>query len=344
MPPSSKRYQELDALRGIAAMIVVLFHYTLAAEVWMNELKYGITGVDLFFIISGFVITLSISQVSSGKEFIINRISRLYPTYWTVVSFTFVLICLRHFYMATGMNWLNYFGNLTMFQFYLGIPDLDGTYWTMIVELLFYIFILILYQTQLLKYINLIGTILCLANIFMVQFFWNADIEKIFLAIPLLQHFPLFFAGILFYKILHQEKRIGLHYVLVLLCFISQILLYQYTGRARIYITQNEYITILLLYFGLFVLFVNNLLQIICIQPFLFLGKISYSLYLVHYYLMTRYLTPYFYTYLGWNQWVVLLLVVLPICIFVATVIHHYIENPYNKKLRNYLGVAFFNK
>jgi peptidoglycan/LPS O-acetylase OafA/YrhL len=51
-----KRYDELDVLRGFAALFVLFFHLTL----FRNEAKYGfqlgITGVDLFFMISGFVI------------------------------------------------------------------------------------------------------------------------------------------------------------------------------------------------------------------------------------------------------------------------------------------------
>ncbi|MBE2288046.1 MAG: acyltransferase, partial [Chitinophagaceae bacterium] len=106
------RYRELDALRGIAAIMVVLFHYSI--------LQVGTTGVDLFFIISGFVILMSVSKVNSGIEFVINRISRLYPTYWFCVTFTF--ICKLFYFSGSDTSAINtklfiqYLANLSMFQ------------------------------------------------------------------------------------------------------------------------------------------------------------------------------------------------------------------------------------
>ena len=66
---SNKRYLELDALRGLAAVFVMLFHYTQGKDV-SEVFNLGVTGVDLFFLISGFVIFMSINKVSSGREFV----------------------------------------------------------------------------------------------------------------------------------------------------------------------------------------------------------------------------------------------------------------------------------
>ena len=91
----SKRFHELDALRGIAALMVVFFHFTIGRAEAKLGFKLGTTGVDLFFIISGFVIFMSLSKVKSSLDFVINRVSRLYPTYWVSVTFTFILIKLK---------------------------------------------------------------------------------------------------------------------------------------------------------------------------------------------------------------------------------------------------------
>lgn len=337
MNNTPKRYLELDALRGIAAMIVVVFHYSMAAEIRQDLFRFGTTGVDLFFIISGFVIALSIHHVSSAWEFVINRLSRLYPTYWTVVTFTFFLICLRNFYMGLNVNWIEYFGNMTMFQYYLGILDLDGPYWTMIIEMLFYILILILFVFNLLKYILPIGSLLCLATVVSTHFFWNKPVEYWFTAIPLFQFFPLFFAGILFYKIITKEPRPILNYCLLIGCLLSQIMLFEKVGRSRMYISLSEYAVILILYFGIFVLFVNHWIRWISIRPLLFLGKISYALYLVHYYITTRYIISYFVVSQQFNPWMILFLVALPTCIIIATIITYFVEEPCNKKMRQFL-------
>ena len=53
MALKSTRYKELDALRGIAALVVVLFHLTMEREQAKLGFELGVTGVDLFFIISG---------------------------------------------------------------------------------------------------------------------------------------------------------------------------------------------------------------------------------------------------------------------------------------------------
>ncbi len=78
------RIKERDALRGLAALAVVLFHYTTQFEKLFghsNELSwsmpYGDLGVHLFFMISGFVI---------------SRFSRLYPAYWLAIILTTAVV------------------------------------------------------------------------------------------------------------------------------------------------------------------------------------------------------------------------------------------------------------
>lgn len=88
----TKRYEELDALRRIAALMVVFFHFTLGRPEAKLGFKLGTTGVDLFFIISGLVIFMSLTRVKTSLDFVINRVSRLYPTYWTCATFTFIVI------------------------------------------------------------------------------------------------------------------------------------------------------------------------------------------------------------------------------------------------------------
>ena len=73
-----KRFQELDALRGLAALMVVFFHFTKGRNEADLGFKLGTTGVDLFFVISGFVILLSIEHIEKSGQFIINRIRLIY--------------------------------------------------------------------------------------------------------------------------------------------------------------------------------------------------------------------------------------------------------------------------
>ena len=63
---SINRIRELDSLRGIAALVVLIFHFSLLKPELLAFTKFGVTGVDLFFIISGFVITMSLDRIQSG--------------------------------------------------------------------------------------------------------------------------------------------------------------------------------------------------------------------------------------------------------------------------------------
>jgi peptidoglycan/LPS O-acetylase OafA/YrhL len=332
MATKTKRYLELDSLRGIAVLMVFLFHFVMITEEYYDWFVWGTMGVDLFFIISGFVITMSIERVSSGREFIINRFARLYPTYWTAVTFTFGIICIVSYYKGEAVSLQQYWGNMTMFQFYLGIRDLDGPYWTMIIEMLFYIFIFILYQIGWFHKIVLIGTVLTVGITLTVISFQGEFMESLTANIPLMQFFPLFFAGILFYKVIN-EKKIGIYYALILLCLICQLALFPYVGRSRMFLNQVDYTIVLSLFFFVLFLFVNNKLQFVKVKPLLFLGKVSYAFYLTHYYISSRHVVPFLYHKMELNFWLVLP-ISISFCVLLAWVITKFIEVPLNKRLR----------
>lgn len=333
------RFKELDALRGIAAVMVVFFHYTMNKDAAALGFKVGTTGVDLFFIISGFVILLSFAKINSSKEFIINRISRLYPAYWTCVTIVFAVLFLYGLYKpgVRDTNIIEYLGNMTMFQFYLNIPDLDGPYWTLIIEMTFYIFMLILFQFKLLKYIISICSIITILVFVSLRCYHHLPwVENIFYWLQLLQFFPLFFSGMLFYKIIKKESNDLYCYILILVCLLCQILLFNYSGRSRGYITIEEYSIMMVLYFSLFTLFVNGKLKFIVNNVSLFLGKISYALYLIHHTISTAFIIPTLVNKLHVNFWLALI-AAFSISVTLATLITFFIEIPYGKKMREKL-------
>lgn len=84
----SSRFRELDGLRGLAILAVVVDQYGAtyndsypSAPVAPYSFRYGELGVQLFFIISGFLILLMAIDARSARVFIISRFSRIYPTY-----------------------------------------------------------------------------------------------------------------------------------------------------------------------------------------------------------------------------------------------------------------------
>jgi peptidoglycan/LPS O-acetylase OafA/YrhL len=101
--------------------------------------KYGYLGVDLFFIISGFVIAFSIKHLSLRK-FCYSRFKRLYPMYWICLLLTFIV---SYFWGAPRyhVTFTQLLANLTMVQKLWGQGDVDGAYWSLYVELKFYLII-----------------------------------------------------------------------------------------------------------------------------------------------------------------------------------------------------------
>ncbi len=326
------RVKELDALRGIAALLVVFFHFTMYRPQANYGFKLGTTGIDLFFIISGFVILMSLTKIKSSADYAINRISRLYPAYWAAVTFTFIMILLSPYlevFFAQPASLDEYLGNMTMFQFYLQIPNLDGPYWTLIIEINFYIGMFLLFHFKKLPFINAIGITLSLLSVIMTSFFYDLFVVKwVFTRIPLLQYVPLFFAGTVFYKVYSKKNKLTENYLILAICLICQLLLFKHSGRSHRFISHGEYAMMLILYFSLFTLFVNGKLQFIVTRVTMFFGKISYPLFLVHQYVSISIIIPFLTNELHLNFWIASFCITLPIATLLATCITYYIEVP----------------
>ncbi len=337
-----KRYEELDSLRGVAALLVVLFHYTMHKEEAALGFKLGTTGVDLFFMISGFVILFSLENVWHYKQFIINRISRLYPTYWACVSLTFLSIIGGALYKnSSHIDVLQYLGNLSMFQFYLGISDIDGSYWTMIIEMLFYMVMLLLFHFRLLKYLNTIFLTTTLLTVIAMNYtVENSWIRKIYDNFPLLQYLPMFHIGTIFYRIITTNRFPLKSYGLIVICLLCQTGLFHFSQHSKDFINVSEYALMLSAYTSLFLLLVHQKLNFIVNRVTLFLGKISFALYLIHQKISLRYLIPTIEAKLHLNFWSTSLLA-LGISIGLATGITYFVEIPLSKKMKNWLYTMF---
>jgi peptidoglycan/LPS O-acetylase OafA/YrhL len=137
----------LDILRLVAALSVVFFHVFFrgaAGEPMMGvsypEVAgvaiYGYLGVNLFFIISGFVIAWS-AEGRDWTSFALARFLRLYPGYVVCVTITFAVLSIAAS-PALPASLTQYLANLTMFAPALGQPFMDGVYWSIVLELVFY--------------------------------------------------------------------------------------------------------------------------------------------------------------------------------------------------------------
>ncbi len=147
----ARRLRYIDALRGIAALLVLWLHVANSFRVasvetathahWLNdfvsEIDIGRIGVVVFFLISGFVIPFSIKPRSGAPVagFAIRRVFRIYPAYWLSVPLAGLV-----FYWLPGYPFSarDVLVNLTLLQDVVGVPPAEGLYWTLLVELVFY--------------------------------------------------------------------------------------------------------------------------------------------------------------------------------------------------------------
>ncbi len=151
----NERLENVDLLRGVAIIFVVFFHYTyhysveylLRTDEWSLPIaRYGWSGVDIFFIVSGYCIALTIVKTSNFIEFSIKRFARIYPAYFFCGIVTLVFYS---FFDLPGreVNWYTGFMNLIFANFIPGLKFqyIDGIYWALMIELKFYIFFGIIY-------------------------------------------------------------------------------------------------------------------------------------------------------------------------------------------------------
>jgi len=331
MKNKSDRLLELDALRGLAALGVVLFHYTFynpnkIGYVVPFSFAYGAECVHLFFVISGFVIFMTLDKIANAQSFIISRFSRLYPVYWISILLNVILIPLiGNQFTGHELSIKRLLYNITMFQGHLNIPNIDGVYWTLTVELSFYVFLLSIFLLKVTDHIVSIGIGYVLLQILYTKlkyFFHVFVLPDHVETFTMIRYFHFFLAGMVFYKIWKGEKSFANHFVIVL-CFLAERII---SGR------WGPSFAITGLIFLMFYFLINHKLKFLNHPVLIFLGAISYSLYLIHAnmgFLMIDRLNK----IPAINSWIIIL-VPIAVSVSLAFLIHKTIEVPAMKYIR----------
>ncbi len=278
-PPAIPHIHSVDLLRGYASLLVCLFHLSAAGAVF--ESSYisrflsvgGRDGVSIFFVISGFVIPLSLHRVqydiSQFWRFMLKRIVRIDPPYLVSMAVA-VFLWMRFRYSAEGppllLNW-------STFLFHLGylidiaraIGPFDGrwfvtVYWTLAFEFQYYVVVAILFFAIVSTKLSVRMAVLCLFVGAKLAFAYAATIN-----IPIFFSYgDLFFLGILIFQ---MRSRIVGHAEGAIIAAILFPIICVDNWRFLIY---GPVIAFLLLKYD----FRSMLSE--------FLGRISYSLYLYH--------------------------------------------------------------
>lgn len=270
MPKSEKRIETIDLLRGFAALAVCWFHLTSAntiagAGILEKSGRYGWLGVEIFFVISGFIIPYSLHksgyQLRRFHVFLLKRIIRLDPPY--IVSIVLVILVAYSITFAPNYQGAPFHLEIARTLLHLGYLNvlvgyewLNPVYWTLAIEFQYYLMMGLAYplisSTSLARRLLFFAIVLLLA--------WKVTFGGFIF------HFIfLFLMGIALFQ--RRAGLIGRKQLLTLLViftignYVSLGLPYTLAGLGAV--TAIAFLKIKNRVFG-------------------FLGTISYSLYLVH--------------------------------------------------------------
>ena len=218
----------IQMLRAIAALLVLLHHALPHYEVMggsVNFIKqlssWGFAGVDIFFIISGFIMAYTTLDkprtISNAKTFIKHRLLRIYLGYWPFFIGMLFILFMKD---PNHLEKLDLLGSFTLFQsnmFKLVLP----VSWSLSYELYFYLLFaatFFLTRTQLYRVIPTVTFILLIWALYVYK---NAEIyESFFYSSFLLE----FFAGVLLFMFHRSLFKVPLLFILIPLIFVAYTL------------------------------------------------------------------------------------------------------------------------
>ena len=299
---SNKRIIGLDLLRIFAAFTIMTYHYFYIGPIqgfYSNEVFHrlcfwGEFGVDVFFLLSGFVILISTEYVKSSAKFLIGRAKRIYPAY--IICSLFTMFC--GFLMPDTNKvdlfhrWLN---SLMFYSDVWGGATLSNIYWTLLVEIKFYILVAIIMKIGIWKnYKYQILFLWCLIAI-INNFSINNNMLNILFNLKYAGHFTL---GIILYLLKNRKER---SYWMGTIIVMSVWLIYRnmlaHTNWIRS-LTEIQYTDIdiflgMIFIISVFILSIEIQNCLFLTRFTSFLGALSYTFYLIHadfgYFIRTQY-------------------------------------------------------
>lgn len=279
----------LDVFRGISALFIVLYHYTTQYDKSIGHigdynltLPWGCYAVYAFFMLSGFLIVYTYKDEFNIVSFLKKRFLRLYPMFWicTIVTTIYMALIFPE-RMPTVKQFLF---NITMFPTLFGSTAIDGVYWTMPKELIFYIIFAIIAviggvqgkkKTKWL-WVCIGIELMCIAYCF-GPFNLPAQWTIIFFMIP--DYLYVFLAGCAVYYLNYskdlQQKRMMIVYLIICtlgckyLCSVSNFVFFTISIFVLIIFSQER---------------TNQKTEGMkkILRPLIFISDISYVLYLTH--------------------------------------------------------------
>lgn len=357
------RIQILDGLRVLAILMVMIFHFygKYQGVFYSYDFKvpaifsYGNLGVQLFFIISGFVITLTLSKSNTFMEFMKKRVVRLLPGMMICATATYLFFwafdtnnlkpaCASIYNLLFSYTFLSpklinsVFG--THFQY------MDGVYWSIWAELQFYVIGGIIYFVSpkkfLRNYIFLVVITVPLSFLFRLENFSqlmqglvgqgvHLKGRTLFWIFNLFQHNCWFLAGIVLNKMYFSKQRDAKLIILFAGIFLVQMIL-----LSDVYVTAVS--TVFFVIFILF-LFKPSYLSFLSNKTLSHIGVASYSIYLIHQNIGFLIMDRIGASLQSWNWIIPIFLIALSTAFGILS--YKYLEYPFSDKLKRMLFGSF---
>lgn len=328
-----EKENNFDLVRLLAAIQVMWFHTVEHLQIDISSFNYlrYYPGVIIFFTVSGYLIYLSLERNKSNiKKYLFNRIGRIYPALWfsTLISFLLILVSktysIREMLSVKGIVY--WVGQLSFFQFWTpnflktyGVGNPNGSLWTIVVELQFYIVILCIFKFfNKKRYLILIFLLSIIINYFVGNL--DENIVKKLSKIWILPYLYNFIIGMVFAKYKSLKEKLLENKVIIWLVIYNIWLYFTKVG-------PNYFINI-------YSLISNILLSILCLS-FVFSFKkisfkliknidISYGLYLFHMIYLNFFIQVYGVSNIKINSIIIYVLLTF----LTSYISHRFIEKP----------------
>ncbi|ATX02857.1 MULTISPECIES: acyltransferase family protein [Citrobacter] len=357
----NKRIESLQALRGLAAILVMLFHYRFylrsqvenGTTIWDALFGWGIIGVDIFFIISGFIMVYTTQNYTqslfSTKRFLINRAIRIFPMYYVGLLITFLLSgAMSTFHYPEKVQ--NLLSALTFTVYKTDITphyiDDGGMYnirWTLNYEVYFYIAfsVCLLVKHRLLALIGFSALMICLIPA-IAGFQPTTSIQGYPFHSPTLGLLtnPVFLefiigaiVGYLYLKLknITSSTKIQAIASFISLSLFMYVIYGIYNESLRAFNTESA---IILGVFILFITLADPLLKKYIPHILTYLGDISFSLYLLHGAIGSAVMKRMELFELSNYKGIVTVVIAISLSIFISHLTHKYIEIRLTRKLK----------
>jgi len=309
-------------------------HYNLKGLNFIgNIFKNGYLGVDIFFVLSGFVITISSLKYFKNKnplEFTIKRITRIFPSFWLYLLFPLTILYFIFPQFINDKSAFEFSNYLKVIFLTFNHPTISQVTWTLSFELYFYFLFLMILINKSFKFLVVCVLIFSFLNLVGLPVSQNLYLKKYFFSPLVLE----FFLGILAAFIL-EKVRVNRNYLHFILFGISITLFLVFS-----YLNNNDIIQITkhnrFCYFGIasFLIILSALIfekfnKISFNRYLVLIGDASYVLYLIHSIILSFFNNSLILTgrFIIFNKQITTLCICL-IILVISIIIHKYTEKP----------------